>query len=528
MTDKVTEKELNRLRRLPENMLCPNCGRKDTMFGFSAVCWQFKTFVCGECKSAHQSFSHRCKSVTMSNWTMDEVRQLDGKNGGGNKIAHERWVAGAPDSSKPNDKSSLDTIKRFIDRAYNQKAWETEYHGDSGRDRDEDRRRSSAAGPENNTIGGGRVETPSLCHSRGSRVAAPPPAAKAPAPAPVANLLDDMFDPPAATSAAPAPQPTAISAAPQQQSFDPFGLNVAPAPAAAFAPAMFDPAPQSGLTSAPAPAAFDPFSLPSAGGVAQGQMPQLQQPMQQLQQPMQHAQQQPQFFQQQAQQAVAPSSQCGMFNQFCQAQQQQPQQGMGAVSFAGGMGASMQPQQGNMQCMGATDVSPATGSSSAFGFVGYNGAQATGMQALGGMQAPPPAPWPNMQGQTMQATPRQQGAFDPFRASGSSAAAQAPSQPMFPQNAQGGVAQPAAFDAFAVGGFRQAPPPQQQQQMPQVGVAGMAQGGVFNSMGQMQQQQQQQLQMQQMQQMQPQQQKQAAEMFDPFAPTGSQPMAVHA
>lgn len=32
-----------------------------------------RTFVCGECKSAHQSFSHRCKSVTMSNWNMDEA-----------------------------------------------------------------------------------------------------------------------------------------------------------------------------------------------------------------------------------------------------------------------------------------------------------------------------------------------------------------------------------------------------------------------------------------------------------------------
>lgn len=31
-------------------------------------------FVCHDCKSAHQSFSHRCKSVQMSTWTMEEVK----------------------------------------------------------------------------------------------------------------------------------------------------------------------------------------------------------------------------------------------------------------------------------------------------------------------------------------------------------------------------------------------------------------------------------------------------------------------
>ena len=34
----------------------------------------FARFICHDCKSAHQSFSHRCKSVQMSVWTMEEVK----------------------------------------------------------------------------------------------------------------------------------------------------------------------------------------------------------------------------------------------------------------------------------------------------------------------------------------------------------------------------------------------------------------------------------------------------------------------
>ncbi|CAJ1387235.1 unnamed protein product [Effrenium voratum] len=53
--------------------VCPNCLKEESL-GFGAVCMTFKTFICHDCKSAHQSFSHRCKSVQMSVWTMDEVK----------------------------------------------------------------------------------------------------------------------------------------------------------------------------------------------------------------------------------------------------------------------------------------------------------------------------------------------------------------------------------------------------------------------------------------------------------------------
>ena len=76
---------LNQLRRLPENMRCGTCNRADKL-GFKDVCVKFQIFVCSDCKSAHQAFSHRCKSVTMSNWTKEEVDALMSRNGGGNAV----------------------------------------------------------------------------------------------------------------------------------------------------------------------------------------------------------------------------------------------------------------------------------------------------------------------------------------------------------------------------------------------------------------------------------------------------------
>lgn len=80
------EKELDRVRREPANKVCPNCLKEDKL-GFDAVCFQFKTFVCTTCKSSHQAYSHRCKSVRMSNWTRDEVEALKAENGGGARDA---------------------------------------------------------------------------------------------------------------------------------------------------------------------------------------------------------------------------------------------------------------------------------------------------------------------------------------------------------------------------------------------------------------------------------------------------------
>ena len=94
------EKELGKIRKLRENMTCADCATQ-SQFGFTAVVMkvqgrQVGSFVCNHCKSAHQSFSHAVKSVTMSNWDMSEVHTLRARNGGGNDAVRATWLGGAP------------------------------------------------------------------------------------------------------------------------------------------------------------------------------------------------------------------------------------------------------------------------------------------------------------------------------------------------------------------------------------------------------------------------------------------------
>mmetsp|Transcript_54884 Transcript_54884/g.117163 ORF Transcript_54884/g.117163 Transcript_54884/m.117163 type:complete len:402 (-) Transcript_54884:193-1398(-) len=119
---KNVDRELYRIRRLPENRICPNCLKEDRI-GWKGVCTAFQTFVCPECKSAHQSFSHRCKAVDMSVWKMDEVKALDEKNGGGNKMAQLYWLARMPEGARPTQESTLDDYKKFVQKAYIDKLW---------------------------------------------------------------------------------------------------------------------------------------------------------------------------------------------------------------------------------------------------------------------------------------------------------------------------------------------------------------------------------------------------------------------
>ena len=74
------------------------------------------------CKSAHQSFSHRVKSVTMSTWTLKEVRALSEKHGGGNKACIAKWLSsGDVEKYRPHPGDSLDKYKNFIRLAYEEK-----------------------------------------------------------------------------------------------------------------------------------------------------------------------------------------------------------------------------------------------------------------------------------------------------------------------------------------------------------------------------------------------------------------------
>ena len=88
---------LKKIRKIECNLNCANCNTPAQQgIGFGNVCIKYLTFVCDNCKSSHQAISHRCKSVTMSEWTIDEVHSLMDENGGGNDAARHIWLANAP------------------------------------------------------------------------------------------------------------------------------------------------------------------------------------------------------------------------------------------------------------------------------------------------------------------------------------------------------------------------------------------------------------------------------------------------
>ena len=124
--------------------------------GFKDVCMKFKIFICSDCKSAHQAFSHRCKvcslanpcatpsvstfqthldciqyslgiccchpvcqSITMSNWNRAEVMELDGSTGGGNAAHNATFLARLPEGTRrPQKGCHPNDLKEFVKDVY--------------------------------------------------------------------------------------------------------------------------------------------------------------------------------------------------------------------------------------------------------------------------------------------------------------------------------------------------------------------------------------------------------------------------
>lgn len=119
---------MKKLARLYSNTVCANCGTIKK-FGHSTVCIKFFTFVCNDCKSSHQAISHRCKSLTMSSWTDEEVDELERK---GNDYARRTWLQNAPPigtNGRPKEGDHIDVFKRFVVDAYERKKY---YGEDTG------------------------------------------------------------------------------------------------------------------------------------------------------------------------------------------------------------------------------------------------------------------------------------------------------------------------------------------------------------------------------------------------------------
>ena len=120
------EKELNALRKRTDNKVCPNCAAEDR-YGFKSACVKFDTFVCGDCKSAHQAISHRIKGVSMSTFTEEEVDRL---RDGGNRLCQDTWLGRLSRQEVcdmcPRKDDRPDVWHRWIERIYERREFYVE------------------------------------------------------------------------------------------------------------------------------------------------------------------------------------------------------------------------------------------------------------------------------------------------------------------------------------------------------------------------------------------------------------------
>jgi Putative GTPase activating protein for Arf len=112
------DKELESLRRLPANKTCPNCPATAPL-GFRDVCVKFPSFVCSDCKAAHQAFSHRIKSLGMSTF---DVAEVDALASGGNAAIAATWLGkldrDAIAAAAPRKDAKLSDWHAWIRRIY--------------------------------------------------------------------------------------------------------------------------------------------------------------------------------------------------------------------------------------------------------------------------------------------------------------------------------------------------------------------------------------------------------------------------
>jgi hypothetical protein len=247
---------LKKLRKLDQNMVCPNCDTAAQVgVGFGNVCVKFKTFICDLCKTSHQAISHRVKSITMSNWTMDEVNELLDVNGGGNRAARHVWLFSAPPpggrypgGSRPRAGDRVEIFKQFIMDVYEY----GKFKATVGYQPSDESRSVSPVTPVSNSSSAKYI-TAQPVHSTSLgppvRVTAPVTAAL-----PVPNLLDDdFFATPSSTVSSTTSDPFSAT------TFDPFGPVSTPVAAT-----------DSFGVSSTATAAFQPSTVPvrSAAPVA--------------------------------------------------------------------------------------------------------------------------------------------------------------------------------------------------------------------------------------------------------------------
>ncbi|RYY34342.1 hypothetical protein EON62_03390, partial [archaeon] len=85
----------------------------------------FRCFVCGNCKTALQEFSFRVKSVTMSNFTAEEVDSLRARNGGGNEWCRRTFMGrmSPTDPLRLKEGDGREKARAFVQRVFEDRAY---------------------------------------------------------------------------------------------------------------------------------------------------------------------------------------------------------------------------------------------------------------------------------------------------------------------------------------------------------------------------------------------------------------------
>jgi hypothetical protein len=107
------------LQRLDKaNKQCADCGELGPVY----ICTDFHTFVCTECSGLHRELSHKVKSITMSNWSKDEVEALE--RSGGNTRDKEVYLGAYDPKAYPLPTSgNREKLREFIRMKYTDKRW---------------------------------------------------------------------------------------------------------------------------------------------------------------------------------------------------------------------------------------------------------------------------------------------------------------------------------------------------------------------------------------------------------------------
>ena len=100
------------------NKQCANCGEMGPVY----ICTDFHTFVCTECSGLHRELSHKVKSISMSNWTKDEVNAIE--TSGGNVKDRELYLASYDPKAFPQPASTnKERLREFIRAKYIERRW---------------------------------------------------------------------------------------------------------------------------------------------------------------------------------------------------------------------------------------------------------------------------------------------------------------------------------------------------------------------------------------------------------------------